>query len=284
MDFLVPNSNSAACEFEHRVSAATACLCNGQFGGAKVAVVLGSGLGRVVDCVDIVRSLPYADIPSFPLATATGHAGQLSFGKLDGANILLMQGRKHLYEAGHVADATLPIRVLSRLGVSQLIVTNAAGGLHPDLRVGDLVVLEDCQNLMFANPLIGPHDKQWGPRFPDMSRPFDPDLIELALQAARQAGVSARRGVYAAVSGPNYETRAEQRMYRALGADVIGMSTVPEAIVAAQLGMRVLGLSTVTNCCRPDAPEPTDGGSVVHAATAAAERVLAIVRNVIRQP
>lgn len=247
------------------------------------AVILGSGLGAAVEAIQVEQSIPYAEIPGFPVSTAIGHAGKLSVGRLDGVPLVLLEGRKHVYEGTAAAEATLPIRVLHRLGVRTLIVTNAAGGLHPDLAVGDIVVLEDGLNLMFANPLIGPHEEQWGPRFPDMSRPFDPELIEAALAAARLAGAPARRGVYAAVAGPNYETRAEQRMYRQWGADVIGMSTIPETIVAAQLGMRVLGLSTVTNVCRPDAPEPTDGGAVVHAASGAAERVLAIVRGVIRR-
>jgi purine-nucleoside phosphorylase len=244
-------------------------------------LILGSGLGPVVRAVAIESSIPYADIPGFPVSTAIGHAGRLSIGRLDGVPLVLLEGRKHLYEGCAAAQATLPVRVLQALGVTTLVVTNAAGGLHPDLTVGDIVVLDDVQNLMFANPLIGPHDDRWGPRFPDLCRPFDPALIDFALEAARQAGVPARKGVYAAVAGPNYETRAEQRMYRRLGADVIGMSTAPETIVAAQLGLRVLGLSTVTNCCRPDAPEPTDGGAVVHAASQAAERVLAILRGVI---
>jgi len=204
-------------------------------------------------------------------------------GTLDGSPLVLLEGRTHLYEGGSAELTTRPLRILKQLGVRTLIVTNAAGGLRPDLRVGDIVVLEDCFNAAFANPLIGPHVDSWGVRFPDMSRPFDAELSEWALAAAREAGVRATPGVYAAVSGPNYETRAEQRMFRRIGIDVIGMSTVFETIAANQMGWRVLGLSTVTNCCRPDTPEPTDGASVIQAASCAAEDVLTILRGVTRR-
>jgi purine-nucleoside phosphorylase len=241
-----------------------------------VAVILGSGLGRIAHHAAAEFSLPYDAIPGFPAPTADGHAGCLTCVASDRSPVLLLAGRKHLYEGVAPDVATFPIRVLERLGVQTLILTNAAGGLHPSLAVGDIVVLEDGLNFTFTSPLPG--------RGAYLDRPlFDPQLATWALEAAREARVPATSGVYAAVTGPNYETRAEQRMYRRLGADVIGMSTLPEATVAVSLGMRVLGLSTVTNCCRPDAPEPTDGAAVVHAAGDAADRVLAILRGVIRR-
>lgn len=285
-DLIVHSAISCDPELKGRVDSAAATIAARFVQRPQTAIVLGSGLGPVVAAVDDRESLSYRDIPGFSATTATGHAGRLTCGRLDGAPLLILEGRTHLYEGATAAAATLPVRVLAQLGVQTLIVTNAAGGLHPALHVGDLVVLEDGLNLTFRNPLIGVGesartlnaDASGGGR-----RLFDPELQQWALEAARRAGVPAFSGVYAAVLGPNYETRAEQRMYRRLGADVIGMSTLPEAIVASTLGLRVLGLSTVTNCCRPDAPEPTDGAAVVHAAGNASERVLAIVRDVIRR-
>lgn len=237
-------------------------------------------MGTVAASVSNALTIPYSELPGFAPPTAAGHAGRLSYGRLEGVDIWLLEGRSHLYEGHAAAATTFPVRVLAQLGVTRLVLTNAAGGLHPGLRVGDIVVLDDGLNLTFANPLI---PMLSGTPLAPTGRLFDPELSSWALEAARVAGVPAVPGVYAAVTGPNYETRAEQRMYRRLGADVIGMSTLPEALVAAQSGLRVLGLSTVTNCCRPDAPEPTDGASVVHAAGSAAAGVLAILRGVIRR-
>ena len=249
----------------------------------QTAILLGSGLAGLRDSTEIETFLKYEAIPGFPSPTAIGHSGRLSWVGLDGFPLLLLEGRSHLYEGIHASAVRLPLRILHLLGIRNLIVTNAAGGLHPDFNVGDVVVLTDCLNATFTNPLAGADDEQWGPRFPDMSCPFDPQLTEWALDAACAANLRATPGVYAAVTGPNYETRAEQRMFRRMGVDAIGMSTVPEVIVAAQLGWRVLGLSTITNCCRPDHPEPTDGSTVVHAAAAAVDHVLAIARTVIRR-
>lgn len=247
------------------------------------AVILGSGLGGLAATLEGAQTVSYSALPGFPTATAVGHSGCLVCGRLAGISLLLLAGRTHVYEGTPASRITLPLRVLQRLGVQNLIVTNAAGGLHPDLAVGDVVILRDYLNLMFVNPLVGLSEECWGPRFLDQCGPFDAEMSQWALEAARAQRVPAQYGVYAAVTGPNYETRAEQRMYRRLGADVIGMSTVPEVLTAAQLGLRVLGLSTVTNCCRPDAPEPTTGAAVVHAAGAAAERTLAIIRDVIHR-
>jgi purine-nucleoside phosphorylase len=245
-----------------------------------LAVTLGSGLGDLVAEVEVEWSLPYAALPGGPRTTALGHAGRLTCGRLAGKRMLLLEGRIHLYEGASAAETTRLVRLLHRLGVNTLVLTSAAGGLHPDYAVGDLVVLDDCLDFTHARLRSGGAAAAVG-RIGSIGRGlFDPALSDVALEAARRANIPVHRGVYAAVTGPNYETRAEWRAYRRLGADVIGMSTAGEAAVAAQLGMRVLGLSTVTNRCRPDAPEVTDGAQVVAAARTAALRVRTLLCGV----
>jgi purine-nucleoside phosphorylase len=246
----------------------------------RAGIILGTGLGEFANEIDVETVLTYEELPHFPRATAIGHKGQLACGVCCGVPVVTMEGRFHVYEGYSPQQITLPVRVMQRLGIELLIVSNASGGLNPRLAVGDIVVIEDHVNLMFANPLIGLNDATLGPRFPDMSRPYDPVLIERALRIARRANFAAHRGTYVAVSGPNYETRAEYRVFRRLG-DVIGMSTAPEVIVAAQIGLPVLALSTVTNLCNPDVLAPTDGASVMAAAAQAETKLRAIVRGVL---
>ncbi len=254
-------------------------------GGAEqidAGLILGTGLCDVADAIEDPLVVPYAEIPHFQTPTAIGHHGRIVIGRLSGRRVAALQGRCHLYEGIEAARLAFPVRVLAALGMQTLIVTNAAGGLRPGMCVGDILIIADHLNMMFANPLIGPHDPSFGPMFPDLSQPYDNSLARRALEAARRQRIEATPGVYAAVSGPNYETRAEMRMYRRLGADAIGMSTVPEVIAAAQLGVKVLGLSTITNICCPDVVDKTSGEAVAHAAAGSAPKVLAILRDCLQ--
>lgn len=249
----------------------------------RVGIILGTGLGGFAQQVDAEAVIAYETIPHFPRATALGHRGQFVCGTLAGLGVVAMEGRFHLYEGYTAAQITLPVRVMHALGVELLILSNASGGMNPDYRIGDILVIDDHINLMGANPLIGPNVDALGPRFPDLSRPYDPDLVERALAIARREGIVAHRGVYVAMSGPNYETRAEYRFLRMIGGDVVGMSTVPEVIVAAQMRLRVLALSTITNLALPDAPTPTDGHNVLEVATQAEEKVRKIVLGILAE-
>ena len=251
----------------------------------RVGIILGTGMGPLAGKVQAACELPYAELPGFSRATAPGHVGKLVCGELAGAAVCVMQGRPHLYEGHAAEEVALPVRVMRALGAEVLIVTCASGGLNPKYRTGDIVVLEDHVNLAFRNPLIGPDDKRLGPRWPDMCQPYDERLAQRAMELARQCAWRAHRGTYAAMAGPNYETRAEYRMLRRIGADCVGMSTVPEVIVAAQIGLRVLGLSVVTNtfCERgiEENPHHTTADEVLHDATLAAHAVECIIRGVL---
>jgi purine-nucleoside phosphorylase len=249
----------------------------------KVGIILGSGLGAVGDAIALEQSIDYHDIPHFQRSTAVGHKGRLLCGRLAGVPVVAMQGRFHCYE-GHSAErATFPVRVMKALGVELLIVSNAAGGLNPLYAAGDVMVIDDHINLMNRNPLVGVNDDSLGPRFPDMSSPYDRELGERVLAIARREDFVCHRGVYIAMLGPTYETRAEIRMLRYLGGDAVGMSTVPEAIVAAHAGLRVLGLSTITNVCSPDAAHITTGEGVVAMAETARGKLQAIVVGIVKE-
>lgn len=213
----------------------------------RVAVVLGSGLGSVADEVEDARILPAAEIPGWPRSTAPGHAGRVVMGTLEGCPVLLLQGRVHCYEGYSMQDVTFPVRVLGMMGVRQYVATNASGGVNPELAPGDIAAVRDHINLMGANPLVGPSEPRWNVRFPDMTHAYSPRLLELLDRAAAGAGLTLKRGVYAAFMGPSYETPAEVRMARTLGADLVGMSTVPEVIVANAMGMETVVLSCVAN-------------------------------------
>ncbi|MCK6479175.1 MAG: purine-nucleoside phosphorylase [Planctomycetes bacterium] len=233
------------------------------------AVVLGTGLGGVAEAMESRLSLPYDTIPGFPVSTVEGHRGALLAGTIRGRQVLAMEGRFHFYEGYSLREVTFPVRVFRELGASTLVLTNACGGLDPLFRGGDLMVMDDHINLMGDSPLRGPNDDALGPRFPDMGVVYDRDLLALAEEVALGEGIPLRRGVYAAVPGPQLETRAEYRMLRILGAHAVGMSTVPEAIVAVHSGMRVLGFSVVTDMCLPDHLEPVDIGRILAAAAKA---------------
>jgi purine-nucleoside phosphorylase len=229
----------------------------------RVAVVLGSGLGGFADDIDEPVAIPYEEIPGFVRSTAEGHVGRLVAGKVDNVPVLAMQGRVHYYEGYSLEEVTFPIRTFRLLGIKTLILTNAAGGINVQLTQGALMVISDHLNLMGDNPLRGPNDDRFGPRFPDMSAVYSPELQELVIEEAKGMGVEVRRGIYGALSGPSYETPAEIHLLRALGADAVGMSTVPEAIVARQMGLEVLGISCITNMAAGIGDEPINHEEVM---------------------
>ena len=249
----------------------------------EVAVILGTGLGGLVQAMEVETAVEYASIPGFPLSTVESHSGRLLLGSLGGRRVVAMQGRFHRYEGYSLQQVTFPVRVLRALGAHTLVVSNACGGMHPLWAPGDLMLIADHINLLGDNPLIGPHDDALGARFPDMSAPYDAALRALARGVAAEQGITLREGTYVAVQGPNLETRAEYRMLRALGADVVGMSTVPEVIVAVQAGMRVLGCSIITDQCLPDALEAASLERILAVAGAAEPRLTALVRGVLER-
>ncbi|MGH7700518.1 MAG: purine-nucleoside phosphorylase [Gemmatimonadales bacterium] len=248
-----------------------------------VAIILGTGLGGLADRVDAVARVPYRDIPGFPVPTVETHAGQLLLGTVAGRRVVAMQGRFHRYEGYTLQHVAFPVRVLKALGAGTLVVSNVAGGMHPLWAPGELVLIADHINLLGDNPLVGPNDDTLGPRFPDMSAPYDADLRALARRVALELGVPLREGVYVAVPGPNLETPAEYRMLRSLGADIVGMSTVPEVIVAVHQGMRVLGLSIISDLCLPDALAPASVERIIAVARAAEPRLTALVAGVVER-
>jgi purine-nucleoside phosphorylase len=252
-------------------------------GKPRVGIILGSGLGSVVDAIQPDVSIDYGDIPHFLRSTAIGHRGRLLCGRLGGVEVVAMQGRFHCYEGYSAERATFPVRAMKALGVKLLVVSNAAGGLNPEFAAGDVMVIDDHINFMNRNPLIGVNDDRLGPRFPDMSAPYDRRLGDQALAIARRENFVCHRGVYIGMLGPNYETRAEIRMLRRMGGDAVGMSTVPEAIVAAHCGIRVLGLSTITNICSPDVPHVASGEHVVATAETAREKLKSIVTGIVSE-
>ena len=249
----------------------------------EIAIVLGTGLGGLARDIADATEIPYRDIPGFPMATVESHSGKLICGTLANRAVAAMAGRFHRYEGYDARQIAFPVRVLRALGARVLIVSNACGGMHPLWAPGDLVLLTDHINLQGDNPLVGENDEGLGPRFPDMSEPYDPALRRLAREAALARHIPLREGVYAAVIGPNLETRAEYRMLRYIGADVVGMSTVPEVIVAVHGGMRVLGISIITDQCLPDALEPADVQRIIRVATEAEPRLTAVIRDVVER-
>ena len=247
----------------------------------RIGLILGTGLGGLAEQIQQDTVVPYSEIPHFPESTVESHAGQLVCGTLSGVPMVAMEGRFHYYEGYSMQQVTFPVRVMKALGIEILIVTNAAGGMNPEYQLADLVVIDDQINLMGDNPLIGENDEELGPRFPDMSEPYDRELSALALQAAAELGISAHRGVFVAVAGPNLETRAEYSMLRGIGADVVGMSTVPEAIVANHAGLRVIGCSIVTDKCLPDALEAVDIAKIIEVAGIGGERLSRLIPEVV---
>ncbi len=243
----------------------------------EFGIILGTGLGSLGSSIAVEAEIPYEEIPGFPASSVESHAGKLLLGTLAGRRVAALQGRFHRYEGYTLQQVTFPVRVLRALGAGSLVVSAAVGGMNPLWRLGDVMLVADHINLMGDSPLIGPNDESLGPRFPDMSAPYDAALAAVARRAALDLKQELREGVYVAVTGPALETRAEYRMLRAMGADVVGMSTVPEVIVAVHAGMKVLGLVVVTDLCLPDALEPANITKIIAAAEAAEPRMTALL-------
>lgn len=251
--------------------------------GIEIGLVLGTGLGGLADRLRRGGTLPYGAIPSFPRSTVASHEGNLSWGLLAGRKVLVLQGRFHLYEGYHPQEIVFPIRALAALGMKYLVVSNAAGGLDPLYRPGDLMLITDHINLTGESPLVGLREEDWGPRFPDMSRAYDPALRELAEETALREGIRLRQGVYVGVKGPHLETPAETRFLRGLGAQAVGMSTIMEVIAAVQCGLRVLGLSVITNVNRPDCQEPASLEDIIATAHEAGSRLAALLEGILKR-
>ncbi len=249
----------------------------------RIALVLGSGLGALAGEIAAEATIPYAEIPSFPRSTVEGHAGQLVLGMLEGKPVVAMAGRVHFYEGYTLAEVVFPIRVMRALGAEMLIVSNAAGGINRQWRAGDLMIIADHINFMGSNPLIGPNDPAQGPRFPDMSAAYDRALVELAERAALAEGLQIRKGVYLGVSGPSYETPAELRMLGRWGADAVGMSTVPEVIAARHMGMRVLGITAITDMATGEQVQQVTHEEVIAVAKQVEPRFIRLVKRVVRE-
>ena len=249
----------------------------------EVGIVLGTGLGGLVSEIEVEHEIEYGDLPHFPLSTVESHHGKLIFGKINGKNVVAMQGRFHYYEGYTMQQITYPIRVMKFLGVKTLLVSNACGGMNPIYRRGDVMIMLDHINLLGDNPLIGKNEDELGPRFPDMSEPYNLELIKLAEEVALENKIKVQKGVYVAVPGPNLETKAEYRFLRNIGADVVGMSTVPENIVANHMGMKVLGFSIITDECFPETLRAVDVEEIIATAMEAEPKMTLIMKEVIKK-
>ncbi len=270
-------------ELAPRIEAARSLIAERWNHQPRVGMILGTGLGGLADQIDDKTIIPYGEIPHFPESTVQSHAGQLVCGTLKDVPLVAMEGRFHFYEGYSMQEVTFPVRVMKALGAEILLVTNAAGGMNSQYELGDVMIIEDHINLIGDNPLRGINDDNLGPRFPDMSEPYDRELIDLAKQSALELAIPCQKGVFVAVSGPNLETRAEYRMLRWAGADVVGMSTVPEAIVSAHAGMRTLGFSVVTDICLPDALEPVNIEKILEVAAVGGERLSRLIPHIFDQ-
>jgi purine-nucleoside phosphorylase len=248
-----------------------------------VALILGTGLGGLAQKIDVAAKIPYSEIPHFPRPTVQAHAGELILGALGGKTVVALSGRFHYYEGHSLQQVTFPVRVARALGATTLVVSNACGGLNPLFRAGDIMLISDHINLIGDNPLIGPNDDSLGPRFPDMIEPYSQPLMDLAESIALERGVKLHKGVYLACAGPSLETRAEYRMMRRLGADAVGMSTVPEVIVAVHCGLRVIGFSVITDECLPDALKPVNIDKIIAVANAAEPKLSELVLECVRR-
>jgi purine-nucleoside phosphorylase len=265
-----------------QIAEATATIRKAWGKKPHAGIILGTGLGGLVDRMQIEASLDYDTIPHFLKSSVASHAGRLVCGTLEGLPVVVMQGRFHMYEGYPLSAITLPVRVFKALGAELLVVSNAVGGLNPFYATGDIMVIDDHINLMGANPLIGINDDRLGPRFPDMCAPYDRRLGDVAMEIARQANFACHKGVYVAVAGPNLETRAEYRFLRNIGADAVGMSTVPEVLTAVHAGLRTVGLSIITDICLPDCLRPVDVQEIIAVANAAEPRLTTLVTGLLK--
>jgi len=249
----------------------------------RIGLILGSGLGELADDIEDAVRIPYESIPHFPVSTVEGHAGQLVIGRLHDQTVIAMQGRFHYYEGYTMQEVTFPVRVMKALGVDHLIVPNACGGMNPEFEPGDLMLIRDHLNMTGANPLIGENESTLGPRFPDMSRAYTPDLLELVRETAQSLGINVKQGVYAGITGPSYMTPAELTMLRLMGGDAVGMSTVPEAIVASHMSMKVIGISCVTDMAIGEHLEPLSHEQVIEVANRTKPRFISLVKAVVQR-
>ncbi len=249
----------------------------------KIGIIVGTGLGTLAKEIEIKAIVPYSDIPHFAVSTAPGHEGNLILGKLSGKMIMAMQGRFHLYEGYSLEEITFPIRIMKEMGVELLIESNVVGGMNPNFKAGDLMIITDHINLTGNNPLIGSNDERLGPRFPDMSEPYDKKLIELTKRIAIEEKIGIHQGVYVGLTGPNFETPAEYRFLRLIGADAVGMSTVCEVIVARHSGLRVLGMSCITDECIPDRLEPVNFRKLIQVAQKVEPNLARLVKRLLRE-
>lgn len=248
-----------------------------------VGIILGTGLGGLVNEIKNKTEIDYADLPHFPLSTVESHKGKLIFGEINGKNVVAMQGRFHYYEGYTMQQITYPVRLFHKLGVKYLLVSNACGGMNPAYSRGDIMIMKDHINLLGDNPLIGKNEDDFGPRFPDMSEPYSLELIEIAEKVASENNIKVQKGVYAAVPGPNLETRAEYKFLRDIGADVVGMSTIPEDIVALHQGMKVFGISIITDECFPETLKPLSLEEIIETATKTEPKMTIIMKEVIKR-
>ena len=270
-------------ELYDQIQEATKLLQSRWAGKPTVGIILGTGLGGLAEDIQDAVKIPYQDIPHFPASTVESHAGRLVCGNLGGKPVMAMEGRFHFYEGYTLKQITFPVRVMKAMGCEILIVSNACGGMNPQWAKGDIMLIEDHINLLSENPLTGKNDERLGTRFPDMSAPYDRKLIQLAQRVALEEKIVCQKGVFVAVAGPNLETRAEYRFLRQIGADVVGMSTVPEVIVGVHANMRVMGLSVITDMCLPDALEPAHLPDIIATANTAEKKLRVLVRRVVAE-
>jgi len=249
----------------------------------RSAIVLGTGLGRIADEIETDAVIEYSEIPHFVKSTVETHAGRLLIGKLEGQPVVAMSGRFHMYEGYSTKEITFPVRVMKALGAEILLISNVSGGMNPQFHPGDLVIIDDHINMLGENPLIGPNDERLGPRYPDMSAPYDRELINLAKKITLEESIQAHTGVYVALTGPCLETRAEYRFLRLIGADVVGMSTVPEVIAGVHAGFRVLGVSVITDECLPDKLKPADIKDIIAVASEAEPKLTKLFKRVVKE-
>lgn len=248
----------------------------------EVAIILGTGLGRLLQDITIELQIPYSELPHFPEATVEFHEGKLLFGHLDGKGVVVMRGRYHYYEGYTMQQVTFPVRVMKSLGASTILISNAAGGINPDFELGDLMVIEDHINLHYENPLTGKNIEEWGPRFPDLYHAYNPNLVQAAMAYGEAKDPSIKKGVYVSVPGPNLETPAEYRYLRTIGADAVGMSTVPEVLVARHMGLRVFAVSVITDLCFPEALKPVDIKEILATAASAEPNLAKLFAYIIK--
>lgn len=277
MEASIPDSETQVARVDAAIAAVRA-VTDSKF---RIGLILGTGLGKLAERIDVQHTIPYDSIPHFPVSTVESHQGRLLIGTLEGVSVICMQGRMHVYEGYSAREATFPIRVVAGLGIECLLITTACGGMNPAYRRGDLMLLSDHINLQGVNPLVGPNVEAWGPRFPDMSEPYDVALRARAKQIADEHAIKLHEGVYVSVLGPNLETKAEYRFLRAIGADVVGMSTTPEVTVARHMDLRVMAIGVITDECFPDTLQPVTLEEVLEAAGIAEPKLTTIMSEVV---